>query len=313
MMTMFGAMRKAFHALCRKLGIIGLGGVLAVVLAGCSSVRLGYDQAPTLAWWWLDSRLDFDDRQTPRVKAALAQWFEWHRATQLEDYAALLAQARAESAANDLGADRICRWAMEVRGRAAPLLDRLAAPVAQIAVTLTPAQIDRLARRLAEDDDDLEELATLPARRRIERSAQRTVERYERFYGSLDEAQRAAVLEATKASPYDPRRRLAERQGRQAELIALLRRLSAEKPAAAQAELLVRASLAKLLNPPQDDGGAYQDAMWQHQCRLAARLHASATPSQRRELAARFEGWERDARALASSATRPTATALARP
>ena len=314
MMTMFGAMRKAFHALCRKLGIIGLGGLLALTLVGCSTVRLGYDQGPTLAWWWLDSRLDFDSRQAPQVKAALAQWFEWHRATQLEDYAALLARARGESAATDLDADRICRWAMDVRGRAAPLLDRLAAPVAQIAVTLTPAQIDRLARRLAEDDaEDREELVSLPAGQRIERSAQRTVERYERFYGSLGEAQRALVLDAARRSPYDPSRRLAERQARQAEVIALLRRLSAEKPSAPQAEALARASFARLLNPPQNDGGVYQDAMWQHQCRLAERLHASATPAQRRDLAQRLQGWENDARALASAAPRPTTTALARP
>lgn len=314
MMTMFGAMRKAFHALCRKLGIIGLGGLLALTLAGCSTVRLGYDQGPTLAWWWLDSRLDFDDRQTPQVKAALAQWFAWHRATQLEDYAALLMRARAESTATDLDADRICRWAMDVRGRAAPLLDRLAAPVAQIAVTLTPAQIDRLARRLAEDDaEDRDELVHLPPHKRIERSAQRTVERYERFYGTLDEAQRAVVLAAAQASPYDPRRRLAERQSRQEEVVALLRRLSAEKPAPAQAEILVRSSFARLLNPPQADGGIYQDALWQHQCGLAARLHASATSTQRQELARRLEGWEGDARALASKASRPTATALARP
>jgi hypothetical protein len=142
---------------------------------------------------------------------------------------------------------------------------------------------------------------------------QRTVERYERFYGTLGQAQRAAVLEAARVSPYDPQRRLAERQARQAEVIALLRRLSAEKPAIAQAETLVRATFARLLNPPQDDGGAYQDAMWAHQCGLAARLHASATAAQKLELARRLEGWESDARALASAAPRSTATALARP
>jgi hypothetical protein len=89
--------------------------------------------------------------------------------------------------------------------------------------------------------------------------------------------------------------------------------LSAEKPAPAQAEILVRSSFARLLNPPQADGGVYQDALWQHQCALAARLHGSATSTQRQELARRLEEWEGDARALASKASRPTATALARP
>ena len=69
MITMFKAMRASRI----KAGIIG-GCLLALLLlGGCSAVRIGYNQAPTLAWWWLDGYLDFDAAQAPQVKAALQQ------------------------------------------------------------------------------------------------------------------------------------------------------------------------------------------------------------------------------------------------
>ena len=77
-----------------KAAIIG-GCLLALLLlGGCSAVRVGYNQAPTLAWWWLDGYMDFDATQAPKVKDTLAQWFAWHRSTQLPDYADLLAAAQ---------------------------------------------------------------------------------------------------------------------------------------------------------------------------------------------------------------------------
>ena len=66
--------------------------VCVLGLTACSAVRLGYDQGPTLAWWWLDRQLDFSSAQKPRVQAALDDWFAWHRATQLPAYADELAQ-----------------------------------------------------------------------------------------------------------------------------------------------------------------------------------------------------------------------------
>ncbi|MCX7224461.1 MAG: hypothetical protein NT071_02345, partial [Burkholderiales bacterium] len=53
----------------RVFRIIGL--LLALLLSGCSALRLGYSQAPELAYWWLDSYFDFTEAQTTRVRADL--------------------------------------------------------------------------------------------------------------------------------------------------------------------------------------------------------------------------------------------------
>ena len=90
---------------------------LCVALGACSALRIGYSQAPDLSYWWLDRYVDFNSAQTPRVRDALQQWFAWHRRSQLPDYAALLARAQAELAADTTPA-RVCEWQGEVVKRA---------------------------------------------------------------------------------------------------------------------------------------------------------------------------------------------------
>ena len=50
--------------------------LLASALAACSSVRLAYNNLPTLSYWWLDGYVDFDGAQTPRVREDLGQLLE---------------------------------------------------------------------------------------------------------------------------------------------------------------------------------------------------------------------------------------------
>ena len=69
---------------------------LALGLGGCSSIRLAYNSAPSLVWWWLDGYVDFSREQTPQVKAGIDRLFDWHRATQLPDYVPLLVAAQAQ-------------------------------------------------------------------------------------------------------------------------------------------------------------------------------------------------------------------------
>jgi hypothetical protein len=67
--------------------IIGVALALTTLLSGCGAMRLAYNQAPDLGYWWLDKYIDFNDEQTPRVRDAIASWFRWNRSTQLPDYA----------------------------------------------------------------------------------------------------------------------------------------------------------------------------------------------------------------------------------
>jgi Family of unknown function (DUF6279) len=106
----------------RRWIIAALCGLLGLTV-GCSALRIGYGTAPDLVYWWVDRYVDFNDTQTPRVREAVAQWFAWHRRTQLPDYAALLTRAQAEVLA-DTTAARVCAWQTELIQRADTAFDR---------------------------------------------------------------------------------------------------------------------------------------------------------------------------------------------
>lgn len=272
------------------------------LLTGCSALRFGYNQAPELAFWWLDGYADFDEAQSRQARERIARWFSWHRRSQLPDYAALLARMQSEAPA-DTSPDRACRWWSEWRQRAETAAEQALPGAADVVTTLTPAQIQHVERRYARNNDEFRRdfLDKDPARR-LERSVERAVERAEFFYGTLDEGQRALVARWVAASPFDAEAWNAERVQRQQEALQLLRRL-ANPPAERDTALAaLRAYMAHLWRSPREPYRRYQEKLEAYNCSFAASVHNSTTPSQRQAAAAKFKGWEVDLRALAASA-----------
>ena len=142
MITMFSAMRAS----TAKAAIIGLCSLCLLLLQGCSAVRIGYNQAPTLAWWWVDGYMDFNTEQAPRVKDALNQWFAWHRKTQLPEYAKLLATAQVQ-VLQPATPEQVCRWSDELRALIGRAIDQGVPLAADVLSGLTAEQLAHLERK----------------------------------------------------------------------------------------------------------------------------------------------------------------------
>lgn len=285
----------------RRLRIIGAVGVAAtLLLAGCSTLRLGYGQGPELAYWWLDGYVDFDEAQSPVVRDGLASWFAWHRRTQLPDYAALLQRARGELLAGPATAAQACRWADELRPRADVAVEQALPMLADVALSLSPAQIEHLARQYRRKNAELrDEILPRDPRQRRQAAVDRAVARYERVYGRLDAAQREVIARGVDASPFDAERWMARREARQRDVLQTLRRLQAERPSKPQAVEALRALAQRQQAPVDDADRADQRRLQEHHCAVAAAVHNATTPAQREAAAARLLGWENDARVLA--------------
>ncbi|MBX3605132.1 MAG: hypothetical protein KF788_07665 [Piscinibacter sp.] len=276
--------------------------LLILALGGCSAVRFGYSQAPDLVYWWLDGYVDFDEAQTLRTREGIRHWFEWHRRTQLPDYARLLAQARAEAPA-DGTPEQACRWWQQLRERADVALAEALPVAAEVVPLLTPAQLQHIERRQAKSNDEFraEYLAARPERR-LEDSVERAIDRAEFLYGTLDERQRERVAKLVAASPFDAELWFAERRQRQQDALALLRRVVAEKPDREATLAMLRAYADRLTRSPREEYRRYAQRLTTFNCSFAAALHNDTTPVQRKALAERLRGWENDLRALASEA-----------
>lgn len=274
--------------------------VIAAVLlmGGCSVVRLGYDHAPLLAWWWLDGYVDFGREQAPYAKQAIHQWFAWHRNAQLPEYADWLAAIRGQID-GPLASVQVCQWSDELQNIIAPAFDRAVELGAPVVLRLGDAQWRYLEQRYAKSNDELRRdflQPDLDERRRT--SIKRTVKRIENLYGKINKEQRDLIVTSIAMSPFNPEAWMVERQRRQQETLSTLRQLTSESVTSEQAVI----RLQKLIEHTHrsDDPGyrAYQLKLAEHTCDFIARMHNSTTPIQRQNAHDKLKSWENDIRAL---------------
>jgi hypothetical protein len=298
MITMSSAMSVFLCVRARlRLGIIV---AAAALLVGCSALRTVYNQGQTFGYWWLDGYFDFDTEQSQRAREALSDWFRWHRATQLPDYATLLAQAQRQIL-HDITPAEVCRWSDELRRRLEVAYAQGVPALANLLRTLTPEQLRNVEKRYQKADADFRNDYLQATRaEQLEAAGKRTVSRAETIYGRLDDAQRKLIADGIAASPFDARRWLTERQARQREIVDTLRALQAARADAPRAEAALRVFAAHAVVSPRPAYREYQQRLVDYNCALVARLHNSTTPEQRHHGLERLKGWEEDLRALAA-------------
>lgn len=274
---------------------------MAWALAGCSAVQFTYNQGSTLAYWWLDRYVDFQPEQSRRAKAALGEWFAWHRTSQLQEYAAELRRLQ-KLASDDTTADQACStWAAWQKRLERATAQALPA-AADIARSLSAEQVTHLeqhqADQLAEARRDL--LQPTPAERR-QAAFERTRKRAEWLYGPLEEPQRQVLRDGLARSPYDAERSLADRQRRQQRLVQELRAWLAAGADAATVAAGLRRQLADNLQPTRPEDEAYRRRLTEANCALVAQLHNASSPAQRQRAAEQLGTWADDFAALAAN------------
>ena len=272
----------------------------ALLLAGCSTLRLAYNSAPQLTWWWIDGYLDFTSEQSPSAREAVERWFAWHRQTQLLDYAAWLASLQPRLAAPTTP-EAVCQLFEQIRQKAEPAFEQAYLHAASLVPQLSPVQLASLEARYTKNNAEFRrDWLEADAERRRQRSVKNAVERFERLYGRLEEPQRRIIEAASRLSPFDAQRSLAEREQRQRNVLQTLRRWLAERPGPSQALAALR-QLGNGVAAPEDTAErAYQQRMSTHTCRLSADVHNSTGTAQRDAARRQLKEWEDDLRALAN-------------
>lgn len=267
-------------------------------LAGCSSVSLAYNNGAQLAWWWSDGYFDFTRDQAPAVRQNIDQLFDWHRRTQIATYLPLLGTAQTQITEPTTAA-QACRWQDQGRELLEPTLNRALNHVADVLPMLGEAQFKHLEQRyvkvLAEMRDDFlqPDLGV-----RSKKSEKRVLERAERLYGRLDEAQRRVVSAGVAASPFNPEMWWQERQRRQRDTVQTLRRLATEKADRDQRLAALRTLVARVERSPDPAYRAYQIKLADYNCGFAAQVHNATAPAQRLQARETLKDWDADLRVL---------------
>lgn len=286
------------------LGVVGL--VLAgLLMAGCSTVKLAYNQAPQLLSWQLNRYLDLTQPQAERVRDELADLHRWHRDTLLPEHAGLLQKLRQQLPA-PMSAEQACRAYADLRTQIDQLLARAEPSLVWLASDLSESQIRSLQKKQADSNADWKkEWLDLPPDKLREHRYQLLLSRTEDFYGTLQEPQKAALRSYIAQSSFDPQRTYAERQRRQQDLVQVLRKIAAERANTEQARALLRGYLARLNTSPDAAYQRYAATLVDEGCAGFALVHSAMTPAQRLQAMASIGAYEQDFIALAAQRVAP--------
>ena len=195
----------------------------AWLLAGCSALRLAYDNAGLYVHYRANSYLDLQGSGAEALDERIASFFEWHRAKELPHYARIAEEAAQRLEKGLSPADILWGYDSAV-ARARESLRAAAERIAPLLDQLTPAQLANVERRFADDNQKFarEFLRGSEDERRLRR-ARRIESRLEDWVGRLTKAQAERVREFSRRAPLYDELRDHDRRRLQAELLALAR------------------------------------------------------------------------------------------
>lgn len=272
--------------------------LLLVLSAGCSMVKLGYDQADLVARWWFDRQLDLNSQQSTWLKTELQRFHAWHRQTQLSGYGDLVAGV-ARQTLGDITPEQTCDNIDAATERVDILLKQAVPVFAGLARQLEPAQIQHLQRRLADDDREWrEKWLDGTAEQRIRRRADDWEERAEGYYGRLNREQKVFILRAVQNSSWQPQLSWERRMIRQQSIVATLEKIQTERLSQSAAEQEIQSLIERSMRPSDARFSTMQQNLQKEACHNLAGLHQLTSAEQRIRAQKKLLGYERDFRQL---------------
>jgi hypothetical protein len=272
--------------------------LVVVVAAGCSSVRLGYNNADTLLYYTLDKYLDLNPAQEKLARDSIKGLLAWHRATQLQGYAQLI-DAAGRRVEGHIAPDDVLALNLEMNRRLVAIGERAASDLAALALTLQASQLERAAKKFADDDARARrEVADGDAS--VEHRVERSIERADDWFGSVTRQQEALIRAAVAQRPDSEDWWLREREQRRSDLLKLLQRIHAEQPKLDEAAQWLHEYFTFLTDPRDPERRARMNEYRRGNAELIAALVNVASTQQKAVLIKKLHGYSEDFAALAA-------------
>jgi hypothetical protein len=195
-----------------------------LLIAGCSALRIAYNQADHILAWRADDYFDFDAHQKHEFNARIERLLEWHRRDQLPEYAAFTTAA-VNKARPGLRREDVVWFVDGFKARYRIIVNRGIQDAAELLATLKPEQLaalqkqwDKVNRKfVAERELD----GGIEKRKRAR--LKRTLGQIEDWTGSLTWEQEQKIAALFDPIPLIEHLRHADRIRRQQEFLQLLR------------------------------------------------------------------------------------------
>ena len=213
--------------------------IIAVLLtASCSAFEFAYNNAPSFVASEVEDAFDLDGDQVTQLEDGLQQFFIWHRQQELPRYRQFMETA-ASAISDGITADDFLELSAELRLAWQRSLARAIDHLSEIALTLTPAQIDHYQQYFIDESDEYDDYLQMSVQQREIFSVKRGVKRLQRWFGRLDETQQTKISQRLQQLPDFYPAWINYREARQQALLEALRAASVKGISPAQLKYIL--------------------------------------------------------------------------
>ncbi|TFW27454.1 DUF6279 family lipoprotein [Massilia horti] len=277
--------------------------LLLALVAGCSTVRFTYNHGDTLLYWWLDAYVDLDSEQADWVKRDIDSLFQWHRKTQLRDYAEMMGNWQRQLAGNPTQADLVADY-RDIKARTESLAFKVVPDMADLARSIKPDQIAQIERKFRANNEKFRNKnmsGSLEHQRDVR--FKKAMEQLELWFGRFSKDQEAALRRASDERPLENEIWLEERMLRQKKIIALLQRVQQQKLNKEQTMAAINQLLREFFDRMEaPERKAFYDAYVDSTSKFILTAIRLTTPEQKAHAQKRMQGWIQDFNVLAANA-----------
>ena len=277
--------------------------VLLALTAACSTIRFSYNHGDTLLYWWLDAYVDFEGDQSDWVKRDIGELFQWHRKTQLHDYAALLGTFQRQLAGTPTQADLLADY-RAIRSHTEILAMKAVPDMVDLARSLTPDQIEQMEERFKKKNDEYRrKFVSGSVEKRNDARFDKSMDQFKLWFGGFSDEQEKVLRRASDARPLDSATWLEERMLRQRKILTLARKIQQEKPSKEQTSAMITSMLREFfarMDAPDRKG--FYDSYTNATINYILTAIRIATPAQKAHAHKRIQGWINELNVLAKEA-----------
>jgi hypothetical protein len=288
------------HPLFQRTRLLFLVALMALLTA-CSTIRFTYNHGDTLLYWWLNAYLDLDSDQSDWVKKDIDNLFQWHRSTQLRDYAGLLNKMQRQLGDGNVTQEELLSDYRDIKTRTELLAFKALPQLADLAISVKPDQIAQMEQKFAKNNDKFrKEFMSGSVDDQKKARFKKAMDQLELWFGSFSREQEAQLRRASDARPLDNDVFLQERVLRQKKIVALLRRVHDQKLNKEQSMSAIHDLLRDMFDRMEaPDRKAFYDAYVNNTANFILTAIKLTTPQQKQHAQQRMQGWINDFNALA--------------
>lgn len=210
-------------------GVLAVAVLASLAIAGCSRVQFAYNNVDWLVLRQAKHYLDLDDSQRERVTRFLDVRMDLHRREELPLYVASLARIR-QMAADGLSIEEVEWIRLDLQRLYERTMRETVPMISPVLLNLSDEQIDGLEIKMQEKNREYQQdKIAQPMEIRFARRSERNVKLVEFWTGDLRDDQLALIERRGNAMPTSAEYWLAYREGKQRQLLALIRRQASEQ------------------------------------------------------------------------------------